>query len=96
MPVTYVPMHRMPNAIAAKKPHMGERHVPPQVGEFAYFETNGTREWRKDHWIVQTTDQYGVGAHFSCAERSLEIPYISCNGMIHDVIRHVRNSVVFY
>jgi hypothetical protein len=30
-----------------------------------------------------------VGAHFSCAERSLEIPHISCNGMIQQLIRRI-------
>lgn len=83
MPITYVPND---NASAnTKRPDTGERHVPPRVGEFAYFEAHMRRKY---HWIVQT-DKGEIGAHFSCAERSLEIPYISCNGKIQHVVRYI-------
>lgn len=88
MPVTYVPMHLMPCATATKEPDMGERHTPPKAGEFAYFEIDRTAGAYKERWIVQT-EMGEVGAHFSCAERSLEIPHISCNGMIQQLIRRI-------
>ena len=63
-----------------------ERSVPPKVGEYAYFDSRSSRGVsQSEHWLV-ITEKGEVGAHFSLPEEKHDIRFITCNGLIEEVM----------
>ena len=63
-----------------------QRSVPPKVGEYAYFDSRLSRGVsQSEHWLV-ITEKGEVGAHFSLPEEKHDIRFITCNGLIEEVM----------
>jgi hypothetical protein len=63
-----------------------ERNVPPKIGEYAYFDSRLSRGVsQSEHWLV-ITEKGEVGAHFSLPEEKHDIRFITCNGLIEEVM----------
>jgi len=63
-----------------------QRSVPPKVGEYAYFDSRLSRGVsQSQHWVV-ITEKGEVGAHFSLPDEMHGIRFITCNGLIEEVM----------
>ena len=71
---------------SAEGGHFFQRSVPPKVGEYAYFDSRLSRGVsQSEHWLV-ITEKGEVGAHFSLPEEKHDIRFITCNGLIEEVM----------
>lgn len=69
-------------------------HIPPVKGEFGYYDSrlglnsNSFINYKRfSHWLINTERKKNVGCFYSLEEEEEYKPFITCQGIIKEVIK---------